>query len=66
MLRYITSTLTACALARMVSLFAQEPAPARDWPGAAARRPADGRRSRGQSEGAASADRAGRIREGGC
>ena len=28
MLRYITSTLTACALAGMVSLFAQEPAPA--------------------------------------
>ena len=28
MLRYITSTLTACALAGMVSVFAQEPAPA--------------------------------------
>ena len=28
MLRYVTSTLTACALAGMVSLFAQEPAPA--------------------------------------
>jgi hypothetical protein len=28
MLRYITSTLTACALAGTVSLFAQEPAPA--------------------------------------
>ena len=28
MLRYITSTLTACALAGTVSVFAQEPAPA--------------------------------------
>jgi hypothetical protein len=28
MLRHITSTLTACALAGMVSVFAQEPAPA--------------------------------------
>jgi len=28
MLRYITSTLTACALASTVSVFAQEPAPA--------------------------------------
>jgi hypothetical protein len=28
MLRYITSTLTACTLAGMVSVFAQEPAPA--------------------------------------
>ena len=28
MLRYVTSTLTACALAGSVSLFAQEPAPA--------------------------------------
>jgi hypothetical protein len=28
MLRYVTSTLTACALASTVSVFAQEPAPA--------------------------------------
>ena len=28
MLRYVTSTLTACAFASTVSLFAQEPAPA--------------------------------------
>jgi len=28
MLRYVTSTLTACALAGTVSVFAQEPAPA--------------------------------------
>ena len=28
MLRYVTSTLTACALASMVNVFAQEPAPA--------------------------------------
>jgi hypothetical protein len=27
MLRYVTSTLTACALASMVNVFAQEPAP---------------------------------------
>ena len=32
MLRYITSTLTACALAGTVSLFAQEPAPAQPTP----------------------------------
>ena len=125
MLRYITSTLTACALAGTVSVFAQEPAPAQPEKqqapketltgcvieakttdggtayvlnntqgGSAAMyvlagssqselaanvnkkvevtgpvqqpRAASGRRSRGQSEGAASADRAGRIREGGC
>jgi hypothetical protein len=28
MLRYVTSTLSACALAGTVSVFAQEPAPA--------------------------------------
>ena len=28
MLRYVTSTLTACALAGTVNVFAQEPAPA--------------------------------------
>jgi hypothetical protein len=28
MLRYVTSTLTACALASVVNVFAQEPAPA--------------------------------------
>jgi hypothetical protein len=32
MLRYITSTLTACALASTVSVFAQEPAPAQPPP----------------------------------
>ena len=32
MLRCITSTLTACALASTVSLFAQEPAPAQQQP----------------------------------
>ena len=32
MLRYITTTLTACALAGTVSVFAQEPAPAPEQP----------------------------------
>jgi hypothetical protein len=32
MLRYVTSTLTACALATTVSVFAQEPAPAQPAP----------------------------------
>ena len=32
MLRYVTSTLTACALAGTVSVFAQQPAPAQSAP----------------------------------
>src|SRR3954465_1608669 len=32
MLRYVTSTLTACALAGTVSVFAQQPAPAQPAP----------------------------------
>ena len=126
MLRYVTSTLTACALAGTVSVFAQEPAPAQpekqqapketltgcvveakttdggtvyvlnnaeggsaamyllagssqsEWatnvnkkvevtgPVQQPSRAASGRRSRGQPEGGASADRPGRILEGGC
>ena len=124
MLRHITSTLTACALAGTVGVFAQEPAPAQpekqqapkvtltgcvkeakttdggtvyvlndaqggsaamyvsriairvgdqrqqkgggDRAGTAAKSATAGRRGGGQSEGAASANHAGRIREGGC
>ena len=36
MLRYVTSTLTACALAGTVSVFAQQPAPAQPAPAAPA------------------------------
>lgn len=40
MLRYITSTLTACALAATVSVFAQEPAPQQPAPAPAQQAPA--------------------------
>jgi hypothetical protein len=41
MLRYVTSTLTACALAGTVSVFAQQPAPAQPPPAQPATPPAE-------------------------